>query len=289
MARSTPQRESVALASPALRLAVSTAGTLFVWLGVTQLSTALWGTEMSLQKHITNAVGTVALAVPLVLVLCRYVDRRPVSSLGLHGGRRACRDVLFGALTWLVPAAVGLAAGLSSGWLEIRLESSVAELVGAILLLVLLVFTYEAFPEELIFRGYVYRNLTTVTAPWIAVVIQALLFSTFGTTLWVISNGWGVFLERSTLFFGMAIVAGCVRLISGSVWASIGFHLAFQVVMQLFLFSNYVDIAVSDEGAFTLTTAVVAFCAATTIAGMLWRGAVNWTEPDSDLAEHTAT
>ncbi|MEU6698678.1 type II CAAX endopeptidase family protein [Pseudonocardia sp. NPDC046786] len=264
---------------------VATVGTLLIWLGVTQLSTALWGPEMSLPKHVTNAVGTFALAVPLVLAMCRYLDRRAISSLGLTGGKQAFRDVLYGALTWLIPAAIGMTAGLSFGWLEVRIESSVAEIVGAVLLLVVLVFTYEAFSEELIFRGYIYRNLTTVATPWIAVVVQALLFSTFGTALWVINNGWGVLFERSILFFGMAIVAGCVRLIAGSIWASIGFHLAFQVIMQLFLGSHYANIHVSNESIFILTTAVVAFCAATTIAGMLWREAPNWTKPDSALAE----
>ncbi|MEV1293046.1 CPBP family intramembrane glutamic endopeptidase [Pseudonocardia sp. NPDC049635] len=279
MSRSTPQRGSTAPASLTLRLAIATAGTLLIWLGVTRLSTALWGEGMSLAKHLTNAVGAFVLAVPLVLVLCRYVDHRPVSSLGLRGGGQAWRDALYGALTWLLPATGGLVVAIALGWLDIRLESSAAELVGAILLLVVLVFCYEAFPEELVFRGYVYRNLTSVVAPWVAVLVQAVLFSIFGTVLWVVTAGWGVFLERSVLFFGMAVVTGCIRLIAGSVWASIGFHLAFQVVMQLALSSSYVDIEVSDDGVFILATAVVAFCAATTVAGRLWRGPVNWTAP----------
>ncbi|WP_191089862.1 CPBP family intramembrane glutamic endopeptidase [Nesterenkonia ebinurensis] len=274
--------------SLALRLVLITTGTLLIWLGVTRLTTVLWGAEMSLLQHIANAVGVFSLAVPMVLVINRYLDRRPVSALGLHAEKRAWRDFLYGALTWLIPAGLGLTVALMFGWVEIRIDSSIAELIGVILLLILLVFVYEAFPEELIFRGYIYRNLTAAVAPWVAVVIQALLFSAFGTALWVISNGWGVFLERSVLFFGMAVVVGCVRLISGSLWAAIGFHLAFQVMMQLFLSSQYVDIEVSDEGIFTLTTAVVAFCAATTVAGLLWRGGANWTKPEPQSSESTA-
>lgn len=269
--------------SLALRLGLITAGTLLIWLGVTQLTTALWSAEMSLQKHIANAVGAFALAVPMVLVINRYLDHRPVSALGLHAERWAGCDALYGALTWLIPAGLGLTVALLLGGVEIRINSSITELVGVILLLILLVFVYEAFPEELIFRGYIYRNLTAAVAPWAAVVIQALLFSAFGTALWVITHGWGVFLERSVLFFAMAVVVGCIRLISGSLWAAIGFHLAFQVVMQLFLSAQYVDIEISNDAVFTLATAVVAFCAATTVAGLLWRGATNWTKPEPDL------
>ena|SRR5699024_6528635 len=74
------------------RIGLITVGTLLIWVGGIQFSTFLFGAEMSLQKHITNAVGIGVLAVLLVLVFRRYVDRRPVSTLGLHGGKQAARD-----------------------------------------------------------------------------------------------------------------------------------------------------------------------------------------------------
>lgn len=39
---------------------------------------------MSLPKHTTNAVGTFALAVPMVLMTNRCLDRCAVSALGMH-------------------------------------------------------------------------------------------------------------------------------------------------------------------------------------------------------------
>ncbi|MDZ5078881.1 CPBP family intramembrane glutamic endopeptidase [Nesterenkonia sp. HG001] len=265
----------------AARLALAILGCLVIWVAVTQLTGLWWGQE-SLGRHVSNAVGVTLLAVPMVLILCRQVDRRPLSSLGLSGGGGALKDMLRGALTWVLPAGVGLAAVVLLGWVEIRVEATPGELVGAVLLLVLLVFVYEALPEELIFRGYIYRNLADAVAPWVAAIGQALLFSFFGTALWVISVGWGVFLERSVLFFSMAVVVGLLRVMSGSVWGPIGFHLAFQVTMQLFLSSRYATVHVDDEAIFTIATAVVAFCAATTVAGFLWRGPVNWREPEAE-------
>src|SRR5690606_315451 len=154
----------------------------------------------------------------------------------------------------LLPAAVGLGIAVAAGWLRIDIDATLTATVGVVLLLVVLVLVYEAFPEELIFRGYVYRNLTAAMASWLAVLVQSLAFAAFGTTLWVVTEGWGVLLERLVLFFGMAVVAGCIRLISGSVWATIGWHLAFQVVMQLFLSSQYLEVSVSSDGVFILAT-----------------------------------
>lgn len=268
------------------RIGLITVGTVLIWVGGIQFSTFLFGIEMSLQKHLTNAIGIGVSAVLLVLVFRRYVDRRPVSTLGLHGGKQAARDFLYGALTWLIPAALGLTAALLFDWVNVQINSPVGETIGAAMLLIVLVFVYEAFPEELIFRGYIYRNLTDAVPPWVAVVIQALLFCAFGTALSGIIDGWAasIFLERSTLFFVMGLVIGGLRVISGSLWTGIGFHVAFQVVMQLFLSSNYVDITVSDEGIFTLVTAALAFISATTVAGLFWRGKTNWTTPELDTS-----
>lgn len=267
----------------AARLAVVVTGALLGWLAIAALTTRVWGEGLSLARHALSAVAALLIAGALVVAARRLLDRRPVGTLGLSGGKRAARDLLYGALSWLLPAAVGLAVALAAGWLRIEIDATLAETVGVVLLLVLLVLVYEAFPEELLFRGYVYRNLTAAVAPWLAVLVQALAFMLFGTALWVITEGWGVLLERLVLFFGMGVVVGCIRLISGSVWAAVGWHLAFQVVMQLVLSSQYLEVAVSNETVFVVATAVVAFATSTTIAGFLWPGKENWTRPEPDV------
>lgn len=266
-----------------LRMIIILAVTLLIFMGVTRVNDALFGVEMSLTKHAANTLGTVILIPPMVLAVRRFLDRRPFSPLGFGVARFAGRDLLYGAITWLVPALLGLTVALSLGWLDIRLGSSVPEVLTAVLLLAVLVFLLEAFPEELIFRGYIHRNLLAALAPWLAVIVQALLFTTFGVVLWVISAGWGVLLERAAIFFAMGVVLGIIRHISGSLWAAIGFHLGFQVTMQLFLGGNYADIQISDESVFTLATAIVAFCTASLVAGGLWRGDQDWRHAVPDV------
>lgn len=282
-----PRREAITArrgATLIVKLVIVTAGALLIWLCVITLNDRLLGEEMSLVKHIANAAGVFVLTVPLIFGARRYLDRQPPSALGFTAGQSAWRDALYGGAAWLVPAGVGAMACLAFGWLEIRVESSALELVGAVLLLTLLAFAYEALPEELIFRGYIYRNLESVVAPWAAVAGQAALFTVWGTALWVILNGWDVLLERSILFLAMGLVLGCLRLISDSLWATIGFHVAFQVTMQLFL-GRYAEIDVSDDGVFALAIAVFAFCTATTIAGFLWPGKHRWTKREPESAQ----
>lgn len=268
------------------RLVLVMAGALLIWAVVdTRLIAALFDFEAPVARRITSAVTVCILGVTLVLILRRYLDRRPTSTLGLQGGVRAVRDFAYGALTWLAPAALGLTVALLFGWVEIQINSSIAEVIGAVALLIALVFVHEALPEELIFRGYILRNLSAVVAVSTAILIQALLFCAFGLVLWVSTEGWGVFIERAAMFFFMGLVLGSLRVISGSLWACMGFHVAFQVVMQLVLGSSYADITVDSELAFTLSTAVVAFIAATSVAGWLWRGEVNWIKPEPDITE----
>lgn len=252
-----------------LRMLAISLGAVALWVGIITATDLLLGAEMSLAKHVANAIGIFATAVPLTLILARHVDGVPRAALGLGSVHSAFRTLLLGAVAWLLPAAAGLGVAVSSGWLEIRAGSSVWEVAGATLLLIALVFTFEAFPEELLFRGYIQGRLRMALSPWWSVVAQALLFAVWGTSFWVVGAGWSVLVERAALFFVMGLTLGAIRLMTGSLWATIGFHVAFQVCMQLVLGGRYAVIEVSSEWVFTLATALVAFCASPAIIALI--------------------
>ncbi|TQN33250.1 hypothetical protein FHX37_3255 [Haloactinospora alba] len=264
------------------RLSAVTALALLVWLGRGWMSDHLYDGLSPLGRHTVNAVVTCLLTVVLVLAARRYLDRRPWSGLRLTGPRAAWWPFTVGALSWLVPAAAGTALCLALGWSGIDVRSSPGEAVGAVALLLVLVLVFEAFPEELLFRGYLHRNLSASVAPWLAVLGQALLFTLFGTTLWVVSSGWDVLVERSVIFFGMAVSIGCLRVITGNVWACVGYHLAFQVVAQFLLGGRYAEVDITGEGALTLATFAAALTAAPAVAALLTRSSENWRTPEPD-------
>lgn len=211
------------------RIAVVFVAVTLIWLLIVYVNQLSFGPGYARLGHGVNAVLATALAVPTIVLARRFLDKRPLAGLGLPPLRTGWRSLLIGMGCYLIPAGIGLVAVLSVGWVEISLDTSIANLVAVFFSLVVLVFLYEALPEELIFRGYIYRNLNTSFPRWSAVGGQAVLFS-----LWGIAIGATLTVNRVVFFFFVAIVIGMIRAITGDIWACIGFHLAFQTVQQLF-------------------------------------------------------
>ncbi|WP_433554436.1 lysostaphin resistance A-like protein [Micromonospora zamorensis] len=207
------------------RVLVVSVGAVLVWL----LLGALLDGDYDRPTHVARAVLTTVLVVPLVVAARRLLDRRPWTGLGLPSLRTGWRRLLLGMACWLIPAAVGFALCLDFGWVEIRLRTSAAHALGVAALLVVLVFLYEALPEELVFRGYLQRNLATRLPAWQAILGQSVLFTLFGFLV-----GAATSLDRLLLFFVFALLLGGFRVATGDIWAGIGFHVAFQTVAQLF-------------------------------------------------------
>ncbi|GAA3993820.1 CPBP family intramembrane metalloprotease [Thermobifida alba] len=259
-----------------LRLAVVMTGSLVIWLGMSYLSEHVYGGLPQLARHALNAAVVAGLAVPLVVAARHLLDRRSWSGLRLTGIRAGWWPFTVGALSWLVPGLAGIALCVALGWAHIDVRATPLELLRALLLLTVLVFVFEAFPEELVFRGYLQRNLDAAMPPWAAVAVQALLFSLFGTVLWVVSAGWGALAERAPLFLGMGVVLGCLRVITANVWGCVGYHLAFQVVAQLLLTGHYAEVAIGGADVLVPVVFGSAFVLGPTIASLLARSPQNW-------------
>ncbi|MEI3867648.1 type II CAAX endopeptidase family protein [Microbacterium sp. CCNWLW134] len=264
------------------RVTVVLAGTIVIWGLMVWLSTAVWGDEVGPARRISSALFVLALTVPMIVVVRRFLDRRPWSTLRLEMGPSLWRPLLIGVGSFVVPSAIGLGVANAAGWVRITTDLPPATLVGAVAFTVLTVLLLEAIPEEVIFRGYVYRTLSASVAPVRAVLIQAVLFALLGTTLWVTTTGWGVIAERGSLFLVMGVVLGIQRLVSDSVWTPIGFHLGFQVVAQSLLTNP----AVQTSSALVVTVAgiVPGFVFSVAITRFFIRRKTNWTLPEPDAS-----
>ncbi|MFG3258581.1 CPBP family intramembrane glutamic endopeptidase [Streptomyces sp. NPDC048172] len=213
----------------AARVLAVFAGAVLVWLFV------FHGTPLSddydRPTHAARAVLTSLLVVPGVALARRPVlAGRSWTELGLPPPRAGGPRLLLGAATWAVPSALGFALCLGSGLTTLRLapRTSVAEAVAVAGMLVVLVFLYEALPEELVFRGLLMRLLLDVLRPWQANTAQAALFALYGFLIGAATSP-----DRLLVFFVFGLVLGTFRLATGNIWAGIGFHLAFQTVAQL--------------------------------------------------------
>jgi len=141
-------------------------------IGVAEAVTRATGASRILEV-VLQAVLMSALVVPAVVLLRRRLDRRSLASLGLSRriGRPVALGVGVGAVTGVV---VWVPAGLL-GWIRVDgvdLAAFAAFLVvdGVVLAL------YEAIPEELALRGYMWTNLRDGTGLVVATLLTTALF-----------------------------------------------------------------------------------------------------------------
>lgn len=192
------------------------------------------GTIPTLLLRIAGGFALSIVVVAIVVVLTRLVDRRLLAEIGLTGPADAWRAFLSGILAWLTPAtaAFGVLALLGA---PLAITASADRFWTVLLLVLLAVLLSEAIPEELVFRGYVTRVLGERLRGWGVIVVQAVLF----TATAVILRGGAVDPIDLSLFAAMGVGLGYLRMVTGSVWTTVGFHLAFQTVSQL-IFSHEV-------------------------------------------------
>ncbi len=269
------------MSSPYIRVAVVWGAMLAIWLALHSLRQWVHGDGYTLSGHVQSALLAPLLAVLMVTAARRWFDGGTLAGLGLPLSLKpAARSFAIGAMSFLAPLALGLAIVLGFGWTTITPTATLSEIVTFVPLLVVLVFLYEALPEELAFRGYIYRALAERHSRILAVIGQALLFGLWGTILWTINLGMLPF-ERLVLFIAVGFVHGLVRVVTDSVWASVGLHTAFQTVAQLLLNEEREHFVVTGTETLQIVAlGIVPFALAPTIVQRATRREVAWREPE---------
>lgn len=262
--------------SPTVRTGLMWLALVVMFYVQSHLANALFGPDYAVGRHFAMAVLATAVTVPLVVLARHYLDREPFAALGLARDPSALRPLMLGALAWLLPFAVGLAICLASGLVAITPLVPLHDIIAFVPLLIVLVFLLEALPEELAFRGYIQANLGKVLPLWAAIAVQAILFGSWGVILWFLLSG-GIDPLQGSLFYVMGAILGMLRAITGSVWAAIGFHLAFQTVAQLLMQGERGHFAI--EGIFWLqflALGALPFSLAVPIIERFYREPVAW-------------
>jgi len=213
-----------------LRIAVTFIGALGIWIGTGYVATQLFGEGYTMPGHVLRAITT---AVLVALLLALVLRVWPID-IGLRPKPRQLKLLGIGALSFAVPCAIAGAVIISLALATLEFDSGKLWQFVVVLVLVLL---FEAIPEELIFRGVIYSSLRAIAKPWVAIIIQALLFCGFGALI-----GAALTPDRLLLFFTMSIALGIIRAATGSVYTTIGFHAAFQMLTQA-IFNEQWDVA----------------------------------------------
>jgi len=201
-------------------------GVAFVAMTVASLTFALQ--HIRLVDANENPVGLVGFAVFLllpfaalglvVLAWVRFVERRPLASIGLTGGR-ATQTFALGLLTGVamvttMVAAIWLVGSLATDGIGPAFRSQAA--LGGIAVL-LECFALQSSAEEILFRGWMLSAIAEKFGIVFAVVLSSL---TFTFLHYDPATGW-LFAANVFLF---AVFACCWSISTGNIWGVMGWH-----------------------------------------------------------------
>ena len=185
-----------------------------------------------LNREVVQAVVVAGLTIPLIILLRLRADRRSLADIGFSKPLQAAGYFLFGAGMLAGVMGIPLLIMSAMGWLEVSIDIS-HEVLMLVTISIVVAFLFEALPEEVVVRGYLYRNLSAAMARWLASLVTLALFLllpvVIAMTQQIVSGEEQQLLSLG--YFGLLIPFGIVlqylRVVTGNVWTCIGFHLAF--------------------------------------------------------------
>ncbi len=205
-------------------------------------ATAQWATS-SLPTMVSLTVTGLAVSAGtfgLVFLLRRYVDRDAWKG-AMSFDRTTLPLLLLGVVTAAAVAAIGAAITVRLGFADWGLDAAtmakLAELglPNVIVVTIATTLLVQGFPEELVFRGYMFGNLRARLPLWSAVTVSSLIFG----SIHVVSNGGATTLGERLVYAVMAtgfglMLAAC-RTVSGTLWLGIGFHAGHNAFVRMFV------------------------------------------------------
>lgn len=159
-------------------------------------------------------------------LFARYLDKRPVATIGYMLHSRWLKEYLLGALIGLVLVSVLFFLGLGLGHLEIQLNHVTPVLLKNIFILAMLTTIFQSAFEELLFRGYIFQNFIEGANAFIAVAVISVLFG-LGHLLTPHSS-WIAALNLT--LFGILLALG--YLYTKSLWLPSGLHFTWNFCMR---------------------------------------------------------
>ncbi|WP_429911105.1 CPBP family glutamic-type intramembrane protease [Glycocaulis sp.] len=240
-----------------------------------------WISANILQPNLPNmavaglrAVLTSLLVMGIVWLMHRRLQRRSWSELGFVRTSSAIITFLFGAAFWIVLAAGGIMAGVYLGYIELAISPFSLTALGIVVFHILVVFFYEALPEETAIRGYIMNQLDDAAGLLVAVIGQAIFFMLFAFGLVALSNllglgtGWEIGTDRVILFLSFGITLALLRIWTGSLWTAMGFHTAFQTTIQLMGQNRFISVNPADAASFN-EIAIFSWMSAIALGGVI--------------------
>jgi len=203
-----------------------------------ELSAQLFDASRDFQNFIKGFVMS-GLVVPIVLYLYQHVYRMTGNkpSTPVYSWKRLYH-FFTGVFLAIALASLGIIIAGYQGWLIIEDWHAPNQWYGPLLINITFAFFYEALPEELGLRGLLYDVLRYRFATWLSVLLQTLLFVLVTIAVALIqalvglTPGVSINIGYIILILCFGLCLQLLRLWTGSLWTSIGFHLAYLEIMR---------------------------------------------------------
>ncbi|MEB2298403.1 CPBP family intramembrane metalloprotease [Lysinibacillus xylanilyticus] len=212
---------------------------LYVLAGWSTLVTGLFLASLS-SDHLIQGLVMSGLVIPIILYLYQHVYRmtgvKPKTPV--YSWKRL-HHFISGVILAISLATFGFFISDFLGWIDFeKWQHPSEQWFIALTMNILFAFFYEALPEEFGLRGMLYDVLRYRFTAWLSVLLQTLLFVAFTIAVAQIqalvglAPGVSINLFYIILIFFFGICLQLLRLWTGSLWTSIGFHLAYLEILR---------------------------------------------------------
>jgi membrane protease YdiL (CAAX protease family) len=243
-------------------------------------------------SHAAAGLGVTASALALVFLLRRHADRRPWSGIDLTLDRAAIPHLLFGIMLVTIVTTVSAAATVQLGFADWGWSADATKdlaeqgVVSTIIMIAMSTLLAQGFPEEVVFRGYMFRNLGATLPLWATVISSSLIFG----SMHVFSSSGATTLSERLLYMvvatGLGLILAACRTVSGSLWLGIGFHGGYDAFNGRFIRLHQSAFIPASLIVLGVLIAVAAFI----ITVRQWRAPLDWraVPGDPDVVADTA-
>ncbi len=161
-----------------------------------------------------------------IWIFMKFVDKEPFIKLGFQTKNRL-KDFIVGFLIGAIVMACGYLLLLSLEEIQfVHLLFDTKEIIFSILLFIIV-----AFAEEVVFRGYVLKNLMTSFNKYVALIISSFLFA--------VAHGINPNIDLLSLanLFLAGIILGITYIYTKNLWFPIALHLSWNLFQTVFGFN----------------------------------------------------
>ena len=178
-------------------------------------------------KAMGSRSGSVIAMILAAFITLRWIDRRPITLLGLGLLAGWKRDFGLGLIIGIVMISIALGCLWIGGWVSLSLNDITLSLVGA-LSKALALFFVAALMEELMLRGYIFQAFIEGSRGWIAVIVLSSIFSVmhFDNPDATIPSALNIFLA--------GVLLSVSYLKTRSLWLPTGLHLGWNWMQASF-------------------------------------------------------